>query len=816
MATESVRCNGIVAGRPCSNTTSDPSGFCHQHRNQKLLAGIGAPMASSHLKSLQSASNMLSGSDAWMNGMSRSLRPEQKQIADAAFDLYGDPERDRASVRAACGMGKTTMEQAVMAKISDHLQSEQDRSGNFLIVVPTVNLANQMREDILSDGVLAGVEYDKNSLNSDLLIVHNESEQFKGTADKDAAHKKIVADFMQNDNGAPKVVICVIDSIDKVAGGQGDENFDMAFFDEAHNYAAEVGANGSPVKPIYFNEQQGGIQADNRLFLTATPKMQSKHYRLTTGFEDSAKGKNRDRLVELSGKSKLTAKDKFNLAQDGTSSDVFGAHIGSWGYRHAIDNGYLSPVNIYSHNVTAVQGANSTVDVSDFTRATRVDALGNETSDSRSISMGAYISLRTTADALVDSDSRNVLAFSNSVEECQEIGRSWEEYLQDLAAASNGGRRFSSDDEARMAIVQQSMNPERARAGKYHLLSRHAQQTTSWSKASQKQKDEAEQFFDKREIGDAAPCTCEGRESGQWCACARIVNNVDMLSEGISINSIDTVILNRPGYSSDKDITQALGRASRKMKGVNGEDNIKGNGKVIIPRSMATIAGYEDQWSRPIEDRAYLKSLSAINRIWNDVDGHYLDNSTVPLPDMGDESPTIYGLDPRKDSVQGTVRSEVTHIATSDGRLGVDQYNAILNNAWTLASDKARAQWTADNKGNKSWSDLTNLEKENLSKAQALWVSETMNKRAGSVRARVSVSILQGSDWDQFQASQRYMEVMDDRGAAGEFGIGTLKDDSNSWRKRAQTAKSTNPGQFIEMEYWDSMAAAYINQAVAN
>lgn len=787
--------------------------MCADHRSQKLLAAPTVASSSQGLRNVQSASGTHAGPDAWMNGMERTLRSEQKQIADAGFDLYMDPDRDRCSVRAACGMGKTTMEQAVMAKISDSLQNTEGRSGHFLIVVPTVNLANQMRDDILNDGVLVGAEYDADASNSDLLVVHNESEQFKGTQDKDQSHRDIVRRFMEQDSDAPKVVIAVVDSVDKVAGGQGERDFDMAFFDEAHNYAADIGANGSPVKPIYFNEQRGGLQAKNRMFLSATPKTASKNHMLSVPYGHAQKGKNREHIINLSHKEgRLKKSDELVVNQDGTSHDVFGEHVGSWGYRHAIDSGYLSPVDVYSHSVRAVQTSQSPDEASNYTRDTKVDAHGRATSDPQAISLGAYVSMRSTVDALLDGQSRNVLSFSDSVAECQDIGRTWEEYLDDLARASNGGKGFRNDDEARMAI---SLGGEKGKAGKYHLLARHAKHIASWSNAPKSVRDQAEQFFDKREIGDAAPCTCGGRAMGQWCACARIVNNVDMLSEGISINSIDTVILNRPSYSSDKDVTQALGRASRKMRGPRGEDNIKGTGRVIIPRIEATVEGYEDQWSRPVEDQAYLKALGAINRVWNDVDGHYLDNHTTPLYDGDMQTMKVYALDPASDMVQGDIDSEIRNVTTQGGNLPLDQYNAILNTAWRTARDRASAEWNKSHPKEQSFATLRNTEKESLCKAQMSEVAASIGKSGGPKRGRIAADVLVNSSWDDFQCSERYMEVNDIRGSAGEFGFAAGRNDSAAWRSRAKAGKNVDPSKYIEMNYWDDMAAAFTQSVSA-
>ena len=631
----------------CQRSTKDESGRCPNHRNMTSVQSA-SPLSSANLSLLDMPSTSQNDpsieGDGWIHDMKATLRAEQREVADESFKVFVDPDQDRCQVRAACGMGKTMMEQAAIRKYDFHLQEQEERSGRYLYVVPTINLAEQMKKDLIRDGVL-DIEFDESSGDSNnLLVVHSDSSHMKkgSGADSEAINNERIKSFLKStpEEGEPKIVICVLDSVHKIAKVQKESpvEFDIAMFDEAHNYASNLvqtrdnmdGSKGNgKILPIYFNEQPEAIQATNRMFLTASPKTQSHLDETRLSVRESRNPK--DKIIhmdnEIRTKGSKAKVDEFSMTQ--TDAEVFGNFIGNdgigWGYQYAVDKGYLSKIDVKIDEVRAwdVNRVGGTV-----TRDTKVSPAGIISDSDEGVTLGTYASIRSTAIALATSNGRNTLSFSDSIEEAQSMETHWKEYVSGEAAAHNGYNQMSTSEAWDILDSgQDQAEPNVWVAARLQMLSESASIISTSSKATKETKAEAEDFFDKKVRGDKGDCKC-GKPGGK-CYCVRIVSNVDMLSEGISINSIDTVVLNRPSRMSDSDITQAVGRASRVFRDENG-DNQKLETQVIVPRMVNPDVDGQAE-TIPVHEKGFMKPLRAINRIVNDTIGDRLNRKGLDI-----------------------------------------------------------------------------------------------------------------------------------------------------------------------------------------
>lgn len=632
-------CAKSVGGRPCKNSARKDSIYCNQHMHEasrELSSRFGSHAeAVKHftngnfteqelISNVKNSSSSGNGGDSaseesWSQHFKYPLREEQQIVADKAFEVFTDPHKDRCQVRAACGMGKTMMEQASIQKYDAHLKETTGNHGTYLIVVPSIALAKQMRSDIENDGIIPGAEQGNVALD-----VHNESKDLNFTAKKDGkdvvdrdAQVKHIAEMLSQQDDGPRVVVACIDSIDKVIDAQklaDNVEFDVAMFDEAHNYAGEmygkVNGKVTPIRPVYFNEMgDDALQAQNRMFLTASPKMPTRSQEMMRkpqgfGGKKAAAGTAKDAIIKMSTGEMLQSTIVVNQGE----KEVFGEFVGDWGYDHAVKQGYLTRIDtmVAETAITSPDGTRP------YTQRDKINLDGKLDADGP-ISVNAYASVNSTLDSLASEGGRNVLLFTDSIDDASDSANHW----RGVAHARSRdiiGREMSLDECRSVIAADPASNSQETRAAKYRMLGEHAAVIATHSKSSEREKREALDHFDKEKDGELirkGKCEC-GRPGG-WCACARVVANYDMLSEGVSINSIDTVVFNRPSNQSDASITQAVGRASRKMKSQDKK------ARVVVP--LVT----QDQ--QPVLYAGTAKSLGAINRVNNDMIGTKIDES---------------------------------------------------------------------------------------------------------------------------------------------------------------------------------------------
>lgn len=593
----------------CGNDTLNAERLCWQHVSSlenaaKLQDRGGIP------------SVVLSGDNTHLQGNDRPEfipRDEQREIVRNAMNIFEDPNKDRCKVVAACGMGKTGASQMLVDEYDAMLQSTQGRSGVYLVTAPSISLAQQLRKDYLKNGIIGELDEEN------CLSVHDDSvniDRFrKDHGYQDNGHdQEMVEEFLRKrPDDKPTVIFAVNDSLHKISQAQRstEQDFDLAMIDEAHHLGGQKRRGRSKeadkkLLPLYFNEQEGGIRSDNRFFMTATPVYSTQEEKRQIDYMGPRRGRDRTGRKAIedfeSGKSK-------SVMIDQSSEELFGETVGNYSYAYAVNKGYLMQPRFVRSQVHIRTGDRH------LDRRSRVDYSGEvATSQSQGMSLGAYSSTVSAMEAVVSPDNaHNALVFSDRITEVHEVVDNWEPVARAQSRSLLNGNDISVDEAKMMVEHGDGFTPEQVKGAKYRLLAEYASPVATSSNEPEAVQQRALNHFDDRGRGEAGK-ECRCGQPGRWCACARVVSNVDMLGEGISIDSIDAVVLNRPRMPQDSAITQAMGRASRRWKGENenGEEiDLKDSSQIIVPQVYGTDS---DESTSEMLAKDALPALNALSR----------------------------------------------------------------------------------------------------------------------------------------------------------------------------------------------------------
>ena len=566
----------------------------------------------------------------------KSPRPEQREDTDKIIEELIDNDQDRVQIRAACGMGKTLTGQLVISELSDRLAQQTGSRGRFMVCCPTIELARQIREDYVSDGVV----------DPDCLSIHDESADFAKTdsSELDAKQSEALDKFFTDDDyDKPKVLFVVgtPTSISKVAKAQqrNDASLDAAIFDEAHNLGGEVGVkkkNGAITERphVFFNEEKDGVQIDKRVFMTATPRVDAAESPFSGGGGSAATSTSLTSAYSTYMRiAEGSSEDKMYLDQSDTR--FFGKMVASHSYAEAVSAGYLNPVDAHEITSTIKNPSNLPIHRKGVVDVTTGEYLGDRALDKRSMAkkskgsirqrnlednemtVGAYQSTVSIIKSLSEDShgSSNVLSFSDNIEEARQVAerKKFERVAKALASDVLGGEKPPTLTEARRILGPRSRaNDAQRTAARMVLVGKYAQLMHTSSKDSPEEQRKAVNFLDKVQPGESVPVDMwvDG-----WNPSPKILCNVNRLSEGVNIPSVDRVVLNRPSLPSDSAIYQAVGRASRKWEDENGESK-KPRGRVIIPSSEEMS---RDQTRRSVMQKDKTSTIRAINDVYYDA-----------------------------------------------------------------------------------------------------------------------------------------------------------------------------------------------------
>lgn len=591
----------------CGNDTLNPAQLCWHH-----VSSLKQKRPEVDTKSLSQGVTP-SGDNSHRQPSDKEFipRPEQSEMVRRAMRVFEDTERDRCKVVAACGMGKTGASQMLIDEYDSMLQSTRGRSGTYLVTAPTIDLAQQLRDDYLENGIISNLDEEN------CLSVHDSSvniDRFRadqGLKDNSQDQEMVKEFLRRRPDGKPVVIFAVNDSLPKISKAQRelDEEFDLALVDEAHHLGglkSKSGKKGGDKKllPLYFNEQEEGIQAENRFFMTATPvysRLEEARYRSLMGSRSPGATAEKDALLDFERKSG----DKIMIDQ--SSEELFGETVSNYSYAYALEKGYLMRPKFVRSQVHVETGGRY------MNRSSRVSMDGNAAgkSDTKTMSLGSYTSTVSAMDAIISqSNAHNALVFSNRIEEAQEVVQNWKGVAQSQSRRYLGGHDISVGEASAIVENSDQFSDEQVTGAKYRLIAEYASPLATSSKEPESLQRRARNHFDgKRRNEDGKECRCG--QPGRWCACARVVSNVDMLGEGISIDSIDAVVLNRPSMPQDSAITQAMGRASRKWKDPDTNESLKDSSQIIVPQIYASDE--EGDMHEVLADEA-LPSLNALSR----------------------------------------------------------------------------------------------------------------------------------------------------------------------------------------------------------
>lgn len=578
----------------CNNPTRNMDGWCRRcagpDRNRRQQNSAATGQASS-----LATKSILPTDDPKI----KTPRPEQAEDCQLILDELRD--NDRAQIRAACGMGKTVTGQLVVNEMSEELLAERGDAGLFLVTCPTIELARQLRGDYLSDGMV----------DAEVLSIHDDSEDFRGVLpeQREAAQARALDDFLNSeDDDKPRIVFAVASprSLGKIAEAQerNDVTIDGAVFDEAHNLGGEVGvikANGEVAdRPrVFFDDEEGGLVIDKRVFMTATPRMSVVQQPFSGVGTRNAASANSDSASSY--RRIMAGSREDSLFLDQGDERFFGRMVSSRSYAEAVGKGYLNPIDVEEVTTTVRNPMNLPVHRGGVIDITAGEYRGDRERDMRVTSkrkvralddnhmtVGAYQSACSIIQSLADDDggSANVLSFSDNIDESRQIANKtrFRKVAMKLASDEIGGGEPPSIAQARKLVAEEGPESDQrlVRSARMVLLGRHAILASTSSKDSADHQRAAMNFLDKEQPGESVAADSW---IGGWNPAPKILCNVDQLSEGVNQPSVDRVVLNRPSKSNDAANYQAAGRASRLWNDADGTSK-KGRGRVLVSRTV--------------------------------------------------------------------------------------------------------------------------------------------------------------------------------------------------------------------------------------
>lgn len=699
--------------RYCERTTRQPDGWCRQCAGPN---GQASPTAA--------LTNFGAQRSFHQEEKPPRKQPRETQTEDAnrLLNRLFEEEADRAQMRGAPGSGKTITGQLVIAGMMERLQSSEDRSGRYMVMCPTIELAKQLREDYRRDGIIS----DHNALS-----IHDSApgfERFTGK-DLDAEQSRRLREFFKEPDDEPKIVFVVgsPSSSAKVAELQRESGvaMDGAIFDETHNLGGMIGAKtkkGITERPrVFFDDEPGGMEIGKRVFMTATPRTAPLRQPFGDGNSAAQAGDRGAYLRAMEGQGQLHL--------DQGNEELFGTMVSSRSYAEAISRGYLNPVVTEGRGVRIRNPRKLPV-----RREGRIDPLTGEYQgeDQRKskrlrdgfMSVGAYQSACATLESLADdsSGSSNVLSFSDSIQDADEMARAdcWEAVSKNLASGLLDGRKVPNAQQARNALKKGGLSANEERAMRLLVLGKNAQMMSVSSASSPQKRRDALRFLDRERPGESVP---KEKWINGWNPSPKVLCNVDVLSEGMNMPSIDRVVMNRPSYSGDSDNYQAMGRASRKWNDEHGNPQ-KGTGRVTIPE---TYDGDRQLFGK--EHASLVRSLSSI----------YSDDGTEEWRDRNRPAVPLTYTDASGNTTDIARQADQQ---MSRLRYGLREENAKeLMDGWTRFSDRAK----------KNLTDMGLSAKDRA----AIWRDPVQRKQA--VQMAISQEIAKGQQGTDARSSKDYL-----------------------------------------------------------
>lgn len=627
-------------------------------------------------------------------------------------------EDDATQLVAACGTGKSYMARQI-------IRSQMDRPGATgvgVILTSSVKLAQDTASGIRREGETTEGVFGELGEDYVVVEVHSQSRGLDGVLTNGSVDVSKIERKLRDASSEGKrvVIVSTYDSCLKVAEAQelvGDSvKADVIFHDEAHNI---LGQQRSTVKTEnsqgsytgFVNELPGAIQSRKRVYATATPVV-----RESTGSDDGAV------TVEDAFQQVSTFQDDSrNRLTVYSDSPIVGSVSGFISQRDAVRAGCLVEPVYSVRSVELPEGVDS------FQRP-GVTADGRvvetvETDFSQYLDPKTYGAVVSTLDTLVDDPAdgvnrpANVLAYTGSIESAE----SYRNHFRSVALARSGGL---SVEEAESNV--DSTDLELRRRARLRLLAENATVMAAHSRTDSESTREREQAF--------TMFAGRSRTEEGWSPDVRVLANVDIFSEGVSIPEIDTVVVADEEKTSERTLTQAIGRALRVVP----DDPLKRYGHVVVP----SVTSGDRRLTGSLVDR----TVYGVTRVERGLTPSRLQGQRV-LPD---ESTVVSFIDGKGSK---EVRSAADHVRTHEPE--------VIDMAVALSVENVRSQLHATDPNFKS---MTETE-------QHQFVSSVLRERAKTVRARQVAERTAELTAEQVKTTRRTARIVASALGSGDFGM---------------------------------------------
>jgi superfamily II DNA or RNA helicase len=642
-------------------------------------------------------------------------------------------EEGKTQLVAACGTGKSYMGRQLMAR----MMGEPGSTGIGIVLTSSVALADSTSKDYEKSAAIRDGGHDVDVIEIDTSS--KEVQDKNGKISNSIIKERMLDDMM---HGRRIILVSTYRSSGRIAQIQNqiaeEDHLNaeavLLINDEAHNILGQRNApskttgssgpaddedavdDGDAVNdPVdegvqsyrsFDNRIPGSMLASHRLYMTATPVIQesTSDQPPDVKSQDTAIDDLKRRALEMDDD------DRARMVVYSTDSAVVGRVSGFISKNEAVDHHDLAGADYQMIPVRIGGGSKKpggqlesglVDDNGDYIAPDRDPRAANEaySPHRRGMDVDTYASIVSTANALVsDQDdgvnpSHNVLAYCGGGSGGIRRSNDFRDHFKNVVMSMSG------DITDRQAMIDRdSSDPGRRRAARLHLLAMNANVTsvTSESTEGERKPDKIGKFF-----------TRARRNTRGWDPHKNIMANVDILSEGVSVDTIDTVVIGDKGKTSERAITQAIGRASR----IDPKDPGKVTGHVIIPRAI-------DGNDQELHPGLTLSTLYGVTRFERSVTAKTLKGMRIEPDDttvkMYDENGSVIGSRLASDLSTGSITSTEDLVTAS-----------ILDSA-----DQAMRKET--NSGFTGYRDASQREKMSMLRSYVNEKASAISKKRGS------------------------------------------------------------------------------------
>lgn len=548
---------------------------------------------------------------SWREGGYHGLMAPRSIQVEALHSVAEALEEEPATqLVAACGTGKTYMHRQLM----EHFLTQEESNGVGIMLTSSIKLAQDTAQDLRPQG---GYDEALGTYGEDYEIIEVHSGVRKQGERATVLEKGVVSveriyHQWQEAQAAGKkvVIISTYDSVAKVQEAQAlfqrqeTVRADLLIHDEAHNILGQqrptqvAGQENELTAYVGFHDSiPGALQSKRRLYSTATPVVQE-----TEADKAPTGGLEEARAAAL----RMKAGDQKERVTVYSDDPLVGGVSGFIPQERAVAEGYLAKPS-YNLRETQVRGR-----IQDFKDpvVTPQGFLQERThpQDKRALSPETYGALTATLEALAADHEEgvnpptNALAYVGSIEQAE----GFKEAFREVALAKSGGLTVEEAE----GLIHSPQEGKRLQA-RYRLLAEHGEVRAAHSRtdgASVREKQAAFTMFQGKAVVE-----------GPWTPHKRVLANVDIFSEGVSIPEIDTVVISDDSKLNERALTQAVGRSLRTVGG----NKYKQVGHVIIP-------SVQDEGGHRITEGSEAMAAYAVTRVERAVTPSLLRGEGLP------------------------------------------------------------------------------------------------------------------------------------------------------------------------------------------